>query len=188
MGASILGVFFAATLSMLFPLLGPPLVILLFLTLVVHRYLVGYVYGRTYRVQSGALMHLWLIRRFATMVALQPLLLGLILLVHRLWALASVLLAVAALCVIAVEFHAETQTWEPDVDSLSPAAWESLDKFVSQVMTGEVDLMPHPAQFAVDQGTRASMASMLEMISASLAVAPSAPLQPRPVPFRKFSP
>ncbi|KAF9519867.1 hypothetical protein BS47DRAFT_1357887 [Hydnum rufescens UP504] len=179
MGASILGLFFAAAFSMLFPLIGPPLVLLLFLTLMVHRYLVGY---SPFRSLAAPLAH----SAVCTLVTLQPFLLGLILLAHRLWALGSLLLCVAVFGLVAVELYAETQTREPDVDSLSLRAWESLDKFVSQVMTGEADLVPYPVQFVAEQqGTRSSMASMLEMIAASLAVGPSASLQSKPVPFPK---
>ena len=91
----------ASTFSLVFPLVAPAAALLLLLTLIgaclmsglllqwrrpnfvilaaAHRFLVGYVYGRT-RSQTGGLLQMWLIQRFGTLLAFQPLVLGLILL------------------------------------------------------------------------------------------------------------
>ena len=195
MGACILGVFFAATFSMLFPLIGLPLVVLLFLTLVAHRYLVGYVYGRTERGQSGGLLQLWIIRRFATMLALQPFLLGLILLSNHLWILAGVLLGSAAFLVILVELYTEIRLREPGVGSLSPEARTSLDNFTNDAKTDpnfsgeEKDLPARPEVpgRSRHQRSRTSLASVLDMISLTLAVGASSSRPRGPVPLCTFS-
>lgn len=192
MGACILGVFFAATLTLLFPLIGPPLVVLLFLTLVAHRYLVGYVYGRTDRGQSGGLLQLWLIRRFATMLALQPFLLGLILLANRLWILSGVLLGAAAFLVVVVELYAEIRLREPGIRSLSAVSRDALDEFSHVTRTKpddgtEKELPVPPRESRRDhRRTRTSLASVLDMISMTLAIAPSTSRQRGPVPLRKY--
>ncbi|KAH9178520.1 hypothetical protein EDB89DRAFT_1926998 [Lactarius sanguifluus] len=67
MACCILAVTFASTFAVIFPLLGPPVVLLVFLTLVAHRFLVGYVYGRT-RSQTGGLLQIWLLKRFASLI------------------------------------------------------------------------------------------------------------------------
>ncbi|KDQ20481.1 hypothetical protein BOTBODRAFT_308811 [Botryobasidium botryosum FD-172 SS1] len=182
LGACIIAVFFSATLSLLFPLIGPAIALLLLLTLIAHRYLIGYVYGRTDAGQTGGLLQLWLLRRFGTMLSLQPLLLGLIVLSRRIYALSVVLLAAAALIVISVEVYAEWQTREPGLDSLSPMTRDSLDTYTRAIREGE------PQTPAGDQGSRresrlrGSMASVLDMMAASLAVGPLGTHGPVPLP------
>ncbi len=192
MAACILAVFFAATFSLLFPLIGPPLVILLFLTLVAHRYLVGYVYGRVERGQSGGLLHIWLIRRFATMVSLQPLLLGLLLLAYRMWALAWVLLGAAVFIIVFVEAYCTFKLRNPGIRSLSNTTRDCLEEF-SHVITSaalkeddEKSLPSVPRSRSIpDLSRTTSMASFLDMISSTLAVTPSRRVK-GPVPLREF--
>lgn len=194
LGASIIAVFLTLTLAILFPLLGPPLVILVLLTLVAHRYLVGYVYGRTDRGQSGGLLQLWIIRRFATMLALQPFLLGLILLPFHEWALAAVLLGSAAFIVFIVETYTGVRMRQPGVRSLSESSKDSLDEFSREVKTrrhdddGEKSLPAPPEGEASSprqvRRTVASMASVLDMIADTLRV-PRASGPRRAIPLRE---
>jgi len=192
-GACIIAVFFAATLSLLFPLIGPVIVLLLILTLVAHRYLIGYVYGRTDAGQTGGLLQLWLLRRFGTMLSLQPLLLGLILLSRRLYALAGILLAAAALIVISVEVYTEWQTREPGVGSLSPMTRESLDTFTRAIHEAEPQLpvgeqgSGSPSRSRRESRPRRSIASVLDMMAASLAIGPSGTHGPVPLPSESIN-
>jgi hypothetical protein len=198
LGACIIAVFLTLTLVVLFPLLGLPLVVLVLLTLVAHRYLVGYVYGRTDHGQSGGLLHLWILRRLATMLALQPFLLGLILLAFREWALAGVLLGSAAFIAFVAETYTAARMRKPGVKYLSEASRESLDEFAHEIenkntdagdsdsslpTTPEGDATP-PRQ---PRRTVVSMTSILDMISRTLALPRSAARQRQAIPLRQSS-
>ncbi|KAF8334005.1 uncharacterized protein EI90DRAFT_3050622 [Cantharellus anzutake] len=192
MAACILAVFFTATFSLLFPLIGPPLVVLVFLTLVAHRYLIGYVYGRVERGQTGGLLHIWLVGRFATMLSLQPLLLGLLLLVHRMWVLGGILLAAAGFIIVFVEAYTTIRLREPGTRSLTNTTRDSLDEFSHVITTAvlreddEKTLPSLPRSRSVPDLTRSrttSFASLLDMISSTLAVTPSRRVKgPVPLP------
>jgi calcium permeable stress-gated cation channel len=206
-GACILAIIFACTFSIIFPLIGPAVVVLLFLTLVgrysssddtgasltiyttAHRYLVGYVYARTHS-QTGGLLQIWLLRRFATLLAFQPILLGLIFLSRRLWILAGVLLGVAAGVVILVEIYCNWKTRLPGRRSLSAITQDSLRTFAStaHMSVGPADDDETNSFYNTSrQGrTRGSMASVLDMMSLTLAVEPSPSQQRGPVPLRTY--
>lgn len=197
MGACIIAVFLTATLALIFPLLGVPLTILVLLTLIAHRYLVGYVYGRTDRGQSGGLLQLWMIRRFATMTALQPFLLGLILLPFREWTLAAVLLGTATVIILFVETYTGVRMREPGVKSLSESSRESLDELSREIKIrrhdddGEKPLPVAPESETSPprqpRRTVASMASVLDMIADTLALPRGAARQRTAIPLRKLS-
>lgn len=208
MGCCILAVAIASTFTLLFPLIGPAVVLLVLLTLVgksnqcqhserllimsfpAHRFLVGYVYARTHS-QTGGLLQLWLLRRFATLTALQPLVLGLILLTRRLWEEGGVLCGTALLIVVFVEIFCARKLREPGRKSLSPITRNSLDTFaraarVHGARGGDeesTDLVSE--SLATAHRTRGSFASVLEMMSATLAVQPSQAAK-GPVPLRKL--
>ena len=155
-----------------------------------HRFLVGYVYGRT-KSPTGGLVQLLMLRRFALLLALQPLVLGLILLSRRLWPEAGALLGTSLVVAIFVELFCSLKLRQPGARSLSPVARNSLETFRAaarpvrrrnideeSVSLVSSDKQPRP---------RGSMASVLEMMSITLAVIPS-PSQARgPVPLRKCS-
>src|SRR5258708_26622700 len=119
LGACILAIVFVAAFALVFPLIGPPAVLLIFLTLIAHRFLVGYVFGRTDSSQTGGLLQLWVLRRFATLLALQPLLVGLLLLSRELWVLGGIMIAVAFLIICLVEGYASWRLRKPGRRSLS---------------------------------------------------------------------
>jgi hypothetical protein len=157
------------------------------LSLVAYRYLVGYVWSRTDAPSTGGLLQLWLIRRFATLIALQPLLLGLILLTRRLWGLACVLLGAALVIVITVESYCRFKLRNPSEREFSPVVRDSLATFRRSAqgtksrrrLTIEEDgtsLVSAP----MERGgiPRGSIASVLEMMSITLNVMPS-PNRPR---------
>ena len=205
-GACILAIIFACTFSLIFPLIGPAVVVLLFLTLVgrysssdiqgpcltinttAHRYLVGYVYARTHS-QTGGLLQIWLLRRFATLLAFQPFLLGLIFLSRRLWILAGVLLGVAVGVVIFAEIYCNWKTRLPGPRSLSAITQDSLRTFAStaHMFVGPTDDETNSFYNTSRQGrTRGSMTSVLDMMSLTLAVEPSPSQQRGPVPLRTY--
>lgn len=195
LGACIISVFLTLTLVVLFPLVGLPLVILVLLTLVAHRYLVGYVYGRSDHGQSGGLLQLWIVRRFATMLALQPFLLGLVLLPFHEWALAGVLLGLAVFLVFITETYTAARMRKPGVKSLSEASWESLDEFTTEIKNkrDDDDDGEKSPRTATEGGatpprlarrTVVSMTSLLDMISRTLALPRSAARQRQAIPLR----
>jgi hypothetical protein len=206
-GACVLAIIFACTFSLIFPLIGPAVVVLLFLTLVgryfssdevftlltvgiaAHRFLVGYVYARTHS-QTGGLLQIWLLRRFATLLAFQPLLLGLIVLSRRLWILAGVLLGVAIGIIIVVEVYCNWKTRLPGPSSLSAITQDSLRTFAStaHLSVGHNADDENTSFFSTSRGarTRGSMASVLDMMSLTLAVEPSPSQQRGPVPLRTY--
>ncbi|TFL07410.1 hypothetical protein BDV98DRAFT_557831 [Pterulicium gracile] len=196
-GASILGITFASTFAVIFPLMAPAVCLLLLLTLVAHRFLVGYVYARN-RSQTGGLVEIWLLKRFGTLLAFQPLLLGLVLLSRQFWIEAGVLLGTALLVVIFVEiFTARVERRHSKSFSPSPITKDSLDKF-GQAMTTRVGKGKGREESGLDSSqeertttqlsgngrTRGSMASVLEMMSLTLAVMPAPSKSRAPVPLQ----
>lgn len=99
----LVAVFYAFSLSFIFPLLAIPILLLVFLGMVANRYLVDRVVIE--RVgYGGAELGLWTIRRFGWLLGVQPVLYGLILLSRREWSLSGVSMAVAAVTVMLSEF------------------------------------------------------------------------------------
>jgi hypothetical protein len=151
-----------------------------------HRFLVGYVFARTHS-QTGGLLQIWLLRRFATLLSFQPLLLGLILLTRRLWILGGVLIGVALSVIVVVEIYCNWKTRLPGPSALSAITQNSLHTFASsaQLPTGNVDDESTSFFGAGTRGTRTrgSMASVLDMMSLTLAVEPSSSQQRGPVPL-----
>jgi len=157
------------------------------LTLVAHRFLVGYVYARTHS-QTGGLLQIWLLRRFATLLVFQPLLLGLILLSRRLWVLGGILVGVAVGVVIVVEIYCSRKTRVPGRSSLSAITQDSLQTFartarLSAGRDGDDETMSLVST-ARGARPRGSMASVLDMMSLTLAVEPSPSQQRGPVPLQ----
>lgn len=154
-----------------------------------HRFLVGYVYGRT-KSPTGGLVQLFMLRRFALLLALQPLVLGLILLSRRLWIEAGALLGTSLVVALFVELFCSLKMREPGVRSLSPMTRNSLETFRTAARPARRRNVDEESVSLVssDKQTRSrgSMASVLEMMSITLAVIPS-PSQARgPVPLREY--
>ncbi|KAG8742653.1 hypothetical protein FRC10_001136 [Ceratobasidium sp. 414] len=182
-GCCVLAIVFASTFSLIFPLIGPPILLLLLLSLVAYRYLAGYVWTRTNAPSTGGLVQLWLLRRFATLLALQPLLMGLIFLSRRLWALAGVLFSASLLIVVAVESYCAYKSRTLPERNFGPVARDSLATFKRSLqgnrgrrrrLTIEEDgtsLVSSPmGRSGIPRG---SIASVLEMMSITLNVMPS---------------
>ncbi|KAJ3936119.1 MAG: hypothetical protein NXY57DRAFT_886512 [Lentinula lateritia] len=185
MGACILAIVFASTFSLIFPLIGPAVVVLLFLTLIAHRFLIGYVYARTL-AQTGGLLQLWLLRRFATLLAFQPILMGLIFLSRRFWIEGGILVGTGCAVILFVETFAIWKTRTPGRRSLSPITNDSLDTFRSAARASKRTSVDEASTGTGAPGgrTRGSMASVLEMMSLTLAVMPSSSLTRSPVPLQ----
>jgi hypothetical protein len=151
-----------------------------------HRFLVGYVFGRTHS-QTGGLAQIWLLHRFATLLCLQPILLGLILLSRRLWPEAGVLIGSGLFIVVFVEIYTHQKTKLPGRDSLSAITRNSLDTFADAALARparQTDDNESISTNARGQRRRGSMASVLEMMSVTLAVMPSNSPNRGPVPLR----
>ncbi|KAI0375116.1 hypothetical protein BV20DRAFT_960185 [Pilatotrama ljubarskyi] len=183
---SVLAIIFASAFALIFPLLAPAVLLLLFLTLIAHRYLVGYVYGRTLS-QTGGLLYIWLLRRLGTVLAFQPLLLGLIFLSRRLWVEGGILCGAALFVVLVVESFCSWRTSRPGLASLSPITVDSLATFQQTAMPGKRRDVDEESTSLVSSArntrARGSFASVLEMMSVTLAVSPSASETRGPVPL-----
>ena len=132
-------------------------------------------------------MQLFMLRRFALLLALQPLVLGLILLSRRLWPEAGALLGTSLAVALFVELFCGLKTREAGVRSLSPVTRNSVETFRSAARPARRRNVDEESVSLVssDKNTRSrgSMASVLEMMSITLAVIPS-PSQARgPVPL-----
>ncbi|KAG8960047.1 hypothetical protein FRC03_007124 [Tulasnella sp. 419] len=189
LACSVLAVVFASMFAIIFPLIGPPIVLLLILTLVAHRFLVGYVYGRTGVGQTGGLLQLWILRRLGTLLALQPFVLGIILLSRELWGLAGILLGAAFLIVVFMEAYTWYRMRLPGRNSLSPIARDSLENLAratslrSRSPSKEEGLSLVSSRLTHSRRPRSSMASILDMMSLTLAVMPSTSRTRGPVPL-----
>lgn len=188
-GACVLAIVFASTFSLIFPLIGPAVVVLLFLTLIAHRYLVGYVYARTHS-QTGALLQIWLLRRFGSLLAFQPILLGLIFLSRKFWIEGGILAGAGVAVVVFVESYASWKTRLPGKKSLSAITQDSLDAFASAAKPSNRRNVDEESTSLVSSArpggarTRGSMASVLEMMSLTLAVMPSPSPYRGPIPLQ----
>ena len=155
-----------------------------------HRFLVGYVYGRT-KSPTGGLVQLFMLRRFALLLALQPLVLGLILLSRRLWPEAGALLGTSLVVAIFVELFCSLKMRQPGARSLSPVARNSLETFRAAARPARRRNVDEESVSLVSSDkqprSRGSMASVLEMMSITLAVIPSSSQARGPVPLRKCS-
>ncbi|KIK70577.1 hypothetical protein GYMLUDRAFT_148994 [Collybiopsis luxurians FD-317 M1] len=183
MAACILAIVFASTFSLIFPLIGPAVIVLLFLTLIAHRFLIGYVYGRT-RSQTGGLLQIWLLRRFATLLAFQPILLGLIFLSRQFWIEGGVLVGTGGAVICFVEVFATMRTRHPGRSSLSPITRDSLDTFSDTARSTRRTSVDETSTGVSGTRPRGSMASVLEMMSLTLAVMPSTSPNKSPVPLQ----
>ncbi|KAI0651968.1 hypothetical protein C8Q79DRAFT_1018843 [Trametes meyenii] len=185
-GCSILAIIFASAFALIFPLLAPAVLLLLLLTLIAHRFLVGYVYGRTLS-QTGGLLHIWLLRRLGSVLAFQPLLLGLIFLSRRLWVEGGVLCGAAIFVVVIVESFCGWRTSLSERCSLSAITLDALGTFQQTASPGKRQDVDEESTSLVSsaQNTRArgSFASVLEMMSLTLAVTPSASETRGPLPL-----
>lgn len=181
----ILAFMFASTFVLIFPLIAPAAVILLLLSLIAHRFLVGYVYART-RSETGGRLQIWLLARFATLLSFQPILLGLIFLSHRIWIEGSVLVGAGVVVILIVETYTSLKLRLPGRASLSPITRDSLDSFTSAADSYLVDDFEGTTNGSSTRGgiARGSMASVLDMMSLTLAVHPSAPSYRGPVPLQ----
>ncbi len=143
---------------------------------VAHRYLVGYVYARTHS-QTGGLLQLWLVKRLGTILSLQPILLGLIFLSRKLWIEGSVLLAIAIFAALFIEIYTHQKTRKRPRSSLSIVSQDSLNRFeetATDVNRTYLDGQETTGDTS-GRGTRMreSMASVLDMMSITLAVSPA---------------
>ncbi|TBU34797.1 hypothetical protein BD311DRAFT_650048 [Dichomitus squalens] len=181
----LIAVIFASAFALIFPLLAPAVLILLFLTLVAHRFLVGYVYGRTHS-STGGLLQIWLLHRLATVLAFQPLTMGLIFLTRRLWIEGGILVGAAVLVIIVAEAFCHWRTRLPSRSALSPIAQDSLKTFEQSAKPGIGRDLDEESTSLVSSArntrARGSFASVLEMMSL-LAVTPSPSEARGPVPL-----
>lgn len=151
-----------------------------------HRYLIGYVYARTLS-ETGGLLQIWLLKRLGTLLALQPLLLGLVLLSRRLWIEGGILSGTALVVAGIVEVYTMHKTRLASLQALPESTQESLRVFRRALESdNRTDTDDENRSMITARGnrTRGSMASVLEMMSLTLAVMPSASSHRGPLPLR----
>ena len=123
-------------------------------------------------------------------MSFQPILLGLIYLTRDLWIQSGILLGVGVAVILFVEIYVAVKMGHPRRTSLSPivqnglntfevAAWNTNSRSVDDENTS------HGGSSARSPRARGSMASVLEMMSVTLAVMPSTSRHRGPVPLRK---
>ncbi|OCH87483.1 hypothetical protein OBBRIDRAFT_736098 [Obba rivulosa] len=182
----ILGMLYASAFSLIFPLVAPAALLLLTLTLIAHRFLIGYVYGRT-QGQTGGLLQIWFLRRLGTLLAFQPLLLGLLLLSRRLWIEGGILCGMSLFVVLLAEVYCSWRTRQPSRKSLFPITRDSLDTFSRSARPDRQTELDEENTSLVSSARntrlRGSFASVLEMMSLTLAVMPSPSEIRGPVPL-----
>ena len=143
-------------------------------------------YGRT-RSQTGGLLQIWLLKRFASLISLQPILLGLILLSRKLWPEGGALVGAGVLTLIFVEVYTRLKERSPGRRSLNPVSQHALDSFGKAAKPSQLAVLGSSSPSVVSSGratrTRGSFASVLEMMSMTLAVAPSHYQQQGPMPI-----
>jgi calcium permeable stress-gated cation channel len=157
-----------------------------------HRYLVGYVYVRTHS-QTGGVLQLWLLKRFGSLLSFQPILMGLIFLSRKLWIEGGILVGVGVFVVLFVESYCAWKTRLPGYKTLNATTRQSVEQFASGADTYlDPDRMVTPANpsrtdmvendangvrssVVRSEGMRTlgSFASVLDLMSRTLAVAPS---------------
>lgn len=147
-------------------------------------------YGRT-RSQTGGLLQIWLLKRFASLLALQPILLGLILLSRRLWAEGITLVGVGVATIFFVELYTRLKERRPGQAALSPVSQHAVESFRRAAKPNNPVVLEEESTSIVSSGraarTRGSFASVLEMMSTTLAVVPSQYQEHGPVPLRTSS-
>ncbi|KAH9950915.1 hypothetical protein B0H21DRAFT_776325 [Amylocystis lapponica] len=186
LGCCMLAVVFASAFTVLFPLVAPAALLLLMCTLIAHWFLVGYVYGRTHS-QTGGLLQIWILRRLGTFLAFQPLLLGLVLLSRLLWVEGGVLCGVALFVSAFAEGYCAWKTTLPGRRTLTPITRDSLDTFKRTARPGPRQNVDEEGLSLVSSARntriRGSFASILDMMSLTLAVVPSPSEARGPVPL-----
>lgn len=147
-----------------------------------HRFLVGYVYARTHS-QTGGILQLWLLKRFGTLLSFHPILLGLIFLSRHFWIEGGILIATGILVILFVEIYTGAKTRLPGRRSLSPITQNSLDRFQdNRYRQNNFETDTNNGSSIIERA-RGSMASVLEMMSLTLAVSPSSTNLRGPVPL-----
>lgn len=208
LSCTVLAFTYACAFTLLFPLVAPAALLLLLLTFIgacslnandvmrgltganaAHRFLIGYVYGRTHS-STGGLLHIWLLRRFGTLLAFQPLILGLVYLSRLLWIEGGILCGFALAVAIFVESYCSWRTRQPGRKSLNPITTDCLQTFEKTARPGKHSEAEEESLSLVSSGRntrmRGSYASILEMMSATLAVAPLPSETRGPVPLGEW--
>ena len=126
-------------------------------------------------------------RRFGTVLSFQPILLGLIFLTRQFWIEGGVLIGSGLFVIVFVESYTSWKTRLPGRKILSPITRNSLETFAN----GAGRYFENDTGTANDSSppgtrTRGSMASVLEMMSTTLAVTPSSSNFTGVVPLRMF--
>ncbi|GJJ09404.1 hypothetical protein Clacol_003626 [Clathrus columnatus] len=147
-----------------------------------HRYLISCVYIKA--PQTGGLLQLWLLRRLANLMVLQPLILGLILLTRQFRVLGGALVGISVLLLSCIELYAWFKLRLVQPNSISSATKEKV-QHLARAAKSEIPSYNRGYQ-APDsplQPARSSVATVLEMMSITLAVMPPNVKRRGPIPL-----
>jgi hypothetical protein len=129
---------------------------------------------------------LWLLKRFGTLLSFHPILLGLILLSRRFWIEGSILITSGVVVILIVEFYTNAKTRLPGRQYLSRATQDSLQRFENGTPQQTYDDNDTLHDIGSLRGRpRGSVASVLDMMSLTLAVMPPSSKNRGPIPLRK---
>jgi hypothetical protein len=206
MACCILAVTFACTFSVIFPLIGPPIALLVFLTLIGTTLTSSFAPNLTrcfspplphwLRVRPDALADRW----SATDLASETLRIAPCIATHpsrpdffsrRLWPEGGTLVGTGGLTIFFVEVYTHIKGRLPGRAALSPVSQHALESFRKAAQPSNPAVLEEESTSIVSSGrarTRGSFASVLEMMSTTLAVVPSRYQQHGPVPLRTSSP
>lgn len=129
-------------------------------------------------------------RRFGTVLAFQPLILGLIFLSRELWIEGGILCGFALFVFVFVESYCSWRTRLPGRKSLNPITLDCLETFSRTARPGKNQEAEEESLSLVSSARntrmRGSNASILDMMSLTLAVVPSPSEARGPVPLGKY--
>lgn len=135
---------------------------------------------------------MWILKRFGIILAFQPLVLGLILLSRDFWVEGGILCGAALFVVLFIESYCTWKTRLPGRRSLSPITRDSLNTFSRAARPTTPRDIDEESTSLVSSGrhtrARGSFASVLEMMSLTLAVMPSSNRTRGAVPLGKEPP
>lgn len=135
-----------------------------------------------------------MLRWFGTLLSLQPILLGLIFLSRGIWIEGGVLIGAGVAVVLGVLAYTSWKMRQPGPRSLAAITKDSLKTFASTARQPNPIVDEETTTSLVSSGApgqtrpRGSMASVLEMMSLTLAVMPSPSPSRGPIPLRTFTP
>lgn len=168
---TLIAVFYATTLLILFPLLAIPILIMAYLSFVVVHHQVEYVYAPSTGYEAATLA-LWTTRRLGWTLCLQPLIYGLVLLSRNEWEIGGASVGVAVLTLVLAELLTVGRHPTPSRKKLDSSTKRILDEIGRTINRSSTSggTQSRPTSTASSQllRPRQSTSSMLRRLTALL--------------------